>query len=163
MSKTLLLLVILLTGWTICAGQDQNSTFLNQIQKSIEEKFPNWRLVKSRIPKRGDVSYFEWQSGQSEVAVLIFARRTREEAAAALSEFPNFLGLIKSQGSLAGLGDENFVWQRKYSKSGTGVDFRKGTVAVHVAANSLNDAELFARLIDSVLPAAEQTLGADSP
>ncbi|SRR5258705_6903531 len=164
MTKSLFLLIIMaLFGTSSGAPNGDNSDFFLKVQKSVEQKeSSNWKVVKSRIPKNGNVCFFELTSGTSEVGVLIFLRSSQEEAAATLSEFPNFLGLITSGAKLSGVGDENYVWQSSYNRN-VGVDFRRGKVAVHVASGSIHIARVFAQHIAAAIDAAEQALGADSP
>jgi hypothetical protein len=157
-----LFLIVALAGTIAHASRENNSAFFLTVQRSIEQKEPNWRVAKSRIPKSGNVCFLEFASEKSAVGMLIFLQPSQEEAAAALAEIPNLLDLTASTNSLFQVGDESYLWQSKYNRN-VGIDFRRGRAAVHVATDSLHLAKVFAQHISAAVSAAEQALGADSP
>jgi len=121
-----------------------------RLEKTVERQQPNWSLVHKRITPNGNVGLYEWKRNGSLVTALIYATASQEAAAGQFQDLPEFLNVTKSTETIPNLGDANYVWTRDPKRTidgNVGVAFRKGRFVIHVAANSLDDAKLFAQLL----------------
>src|SRR4030095_11712446 len=133
MKKCVLLFLIMgLAGTIAQASVEDNSGYFLSVQRSIEQREPNWRVTKKVIPKKGNVCFLEFASEKFSVGILIFLQPSQKEAAAALAALPDLLGLTPSKNGLFQVGDESYLWQSNNNRN-VGIDFRKGRAAVHVA------------------------------
>jgi hypothetical protein len=151
--KAFCIFILLVTLAATGVAQD-NAPLFARIEKSIKDKEPNWQLVRKRIVSRSNIAYFEWKSGKSFVGVLMFITPSPEDATGTLEGLPDMLDMSKSKNRIPNLGDDNYLWEAQYTKGKVGVDFRKGKVAVHVTAFSIEDAKSFAQRIVDEIPAA---------
>jgi hypothetical protein len=91
---------------------------------------------------------YEWGSGKSCAGALIFIFDSREKATEALSGLTQTLEIGGSNtvvtGNVPNLGDENYEWRDIDHDGMAGMDFRRGSVVVHVKASSIQIARAFA-------------------
>jgi hypothetical protein len=156
------LLVILFPTEAVIA-QDKSELF-NRIERSVNEKQSEWKLIKKRVYPKIAQAVYEWRSGKASVAVYILVYDSSEEASMRLKALPLFYqgsgldvrgsDITVLKATVPNLGDENYLWEASDRQRVMGVDFRKGRIVVHTNAPSIAMAEQFALQIAEAIPSS---------
>jgi len=147
--------LLIISGLAPVPAQDRVS-LLDRIERSVQQKRPDWKFVSRRVSKNRKYGAYRWESGKSFVNVLVFVRDTPEQASKTYHNFDlEAFGLKRKalEGTKLDLGDENYTWEDSNDRRTTGIDFRKGKVFLHITAPTIEAAKQFAFLIAEDLPA----------
>jgi hypothetical protein len=156
--KVLCLTLILLVFSTSPGfAQNQPDLFI-RIERLVSEKHPSWKLTKRRVYRNNKYRLYSWEKGKSFLDVFLFVDESSEQA---LTRFKTLSSDLRDIGidmtvlkaTIAGLGNENYLWEGSRNERVLGIDFRKGKLVVHIGASSIAIAEEFALQIADEIPA----------